>query len=137
MDKQTALEKINAGMKDTMVEHLGIIITDLGEKYIAGKMPVDHRTTQPFGLLHGGASVVLAESLGSLGGNFALGDDTKTVVGVEVNANHIKAVRSCWVYGEARTLKVGGRLHVWKIQIKTENGDLVCDSRLTLAIVNK
>ena len=137
MDKNTTLEKINTMMKNTMVEHLGIIITDIDTEYIAGKMPVDGRTTQPFGLLHGGASVALAESLGSIAGNFAVDMDKQTVVGVEVNANHIKSVRRGWVFGEAKALRIGKRLQVWKIQIKNEHGDLVCDSRLTLAVVNR
>lgn len=137
MDKQEILKNINARMKGTMVEHLGIIITDIGKEYICGKMPVDNRTVQPYGLLHGGASVVLAESLGSIGGNMTVDMNNKTVVGVEINANHLKSVNSGWVKGEARALKIGRRLQVWRIQITNESGENVCDSRLTLAVVNR
>jgi len=137
MNKEQALYKINEMMKNTMMDHLGIIITDFGEKFITGKMPVDKRTVQPFGLLHGGASVALAESLGSVAGNMAVDMNKLTVVGVEINANHIKSVKDGWVTGHASALKIGKRLQVWKIQITDEKNALVCDSRLTLAVVKK
>lgn len=135
MDKKQILENINSMMKNTMVDHLGIEIIDVSKEFISGKMPVDNRTIQPFGLLHGGASVALAESLGSIAGNMAVDMDTQTVVGVEINANHIKSVKSGWVLGKATALKIGKRLQVWKIQITNDNNELVCDSRLTLAVV--
>ena len=137
MHKKQIIDKINSTSKNSAVENLGIIITDLGEKYICGKMPVDRRTIQPYGLLHGGASVLLAESLGSIAGNMAVDMDKQTVVGVEVNANHIKPARSGWVYGKATALSLGKRLQVWKIKITNKNDDLICDSRLTLAVINK
>lgn len=137
MNKEQTLYKINKMMENTMVDHLSIIITDFGEKFITGKMPVDRRTVQPFGLLHGGASVALAESLGSIAGNMAVDIDKQTVVGIEINANHIKSVKDGWVTGRASALKIGKSLQVWKIQITDEKDDLVCDSRLTLAVVNK
>ncbi len=137
MDKQQILNKINSMSKNSAVENLGIIITDFGDKYICGKMPVDKRTIQPFGLLHGGASVLFAESLGSIAGNMAVNMDKQTVVGVEVNANHIKPVRNGWVNGKATAISLGNRFQVWKIQITNEYNELICDSRLTLAVIKK
>jgi len=137
MEKQLILDKINKMSKGTMMEHLAIEITDVDNDYIIGKMPVDNRTTQPFGLLHGGASVALAESLGSIIGNMHVDMEKQTVVGVEINANHLKSVKSGWVTGKAAPLKIGRRLQVWNIQITNDNNELVCDSRLTLAVVKK
>lgn len=137
MEKQQVLDKINKMSKGTMLEHLGIEIIDIDKDYIIGKMPVDNRTAQPFGLLHGGASAALAESLGSIIGNMQVDMEKQTVVGVEINANHLKAVKGGWVTGKATPLKVGKRLQVWNIQITNDNKDLVCDSRLTLAVVKK
>ena len=137
MDKQLILDKINSMSKNFAVENLGIIVTDFGDKYLCGKMPVDKRTVQPFGLLHGGASVLLAESLGRIAGNMAVDMKNQTVVGVEVNANHIKSVGRGRVFGEATALSIGKRLQVWKIQITDENDDLICDSRLILAVIQK
>ncbi len=137
MNKQQIIDKINSMSKNSAVENLGIIITDFGDKYICGKMPVDKRTIQPYGLLHGGASVLLAESLGSIAGNMAVDMDKQTVVGVEVNANHIKPARNGWVNGKATAISLGKRFQVWKIQITNENNELICDSRLTLAVIKK
>lgn len=137
MDKKQIIEKINSMSKDTALENLGIVITDYSDKHISGKMPVDERTIQPYGLLHGGASVLFAESLGSIAGHMAVDMNNQIVVGVEVNANHIKAVRGGWVFGKATVLNLGKRLQVWKIQITNEKDELVCESRLTLAVVKK
>lgn len=123
---------------NTMLEHIGIEITEFGDDYLTAKMPVDKRTHQPMGLLHGGASVVLAESLGSVASVLCLSDiNEASVVGVEINANHLKSVRSGWVYGTVKPIRVGRKLHVWNIEIKNEAGDLVCISRLTVAIVDR
>jgi len=137
MEKQLILDKINKMSKGTMMEHLAIEITDIDNGYIIGKMPVDNRTIQPFGLLHGGASATLAESLGSIIGNMQVDMEEQTVVGVEISANHLKSVKSGWVTGKATPLKIGRRLQVWNIQITNDNNELVCDSRLTLAVVKK
>ena len=102
---------------------------------LKGKMPVDSRTHQPYGMLHGGASVVLAETLGSIGSHFLVEKQGKAAVGLEVNANHLKSIRSGWVFGEARIVKKGGRVHVWSIELKDEEGELICTSRLTVMIV--
>ena len=121
--------------KGTIGEVLGIEITDITNECVKGKMPVDSRTHQPYGMLHGGASVVLAETLGSVGSHFLVKDDGKAAVGIEVNANHLKGIRKGWVYGEAKIVHRGGKLHVWSIDIKNESGDLICTSRLTVMII--
>ncbi len=130
-------EQINQGAKGNMVEHLGIAITEVGPDYITGTMPVDHRTVQPMGLLHGGASVALAETLGSIAGSLACNWQDEAVVGLEINANHIKSARSGVVTGVARPVHIGGRTQVWEIRITNEAGELVCISRITLAVIQK
>ena len=137
MDKQEKIDQINYNSKNTIISVLGIEITDLGENFISGKMPVDKRTTQPFGLLHGGASVVLAETLGSIGGLSAVDDINETVVGIAINANHLKPVTNGWVFGTATSIQIGKRMQVWEIRITNENKELICISRLTLAVVIK
>lgn len=122
--------------KNTIGEHLGIEFVEKGEDFLIAKMPVDHRTKQPFGLLHGGASVVLAETLGSIASVLCL-DDPKTqkAVGLEINANHLRPVTEGWVYGKATPIHVGRKTHIWDIKITNEDQKLVCVSRLTVAIV--
>ncbi|MBZ0222337.1 MAG: hotdog fold thioesterase [Dokdonella sp.] len=133
--KQTTdLERINNWNRGCMVEHLGMQVTEVGEDFIRGTMPVDARTRQPFGLLHGGASVALAESLGSLAGNLCL-DSSQMAVGLDINANHVRAVTAGTVTGTARALHIGRSTQVWEIRIEDEHGRLVCISRLTLAVV--
>jgi 1,4-dihydroxy-2-naphthoyl-CoA hydrolase len=100
-------------------------------------MPVDHRTVQPYGLLHGGASAVLAETLGSIAGGMQVNLETQSVVGVEINCNHLRSARDGWVYGIATPVKIGRKIHVWNIEIKNEDDKLVAVSRLTLAVINK
>lgn len=121
--------------KNTIAEALGLEITEVGEGVVQGKLPVNSRTHQPYGLLHGGASVVLAETLGSVGSHFLVEGTGKGAVGIEVNANHLKGVRSGWVHGEATLTHRGGKLHVWNIDIRDDAGDLICTSRLTVMIV--
>ena len=137
MNKNKALQKMNDFQKNTITEVLGIEITDFGPDYFCGKMPVDHRTVQPYGLLHGGASAVLAESLGSIAGGMQVNRDTQTVVGVEINCNHLRSARDGWVYGKATPVKIGRKIHVWNIEIKNEDDKLVAVSRLTLAVIDK
>ena len=137
MTKNKALQKLNDFQKNTITELLGIEITDFGPDYFCGKMPVDHRTVQPYGLLHGGASAVLAESLGSIAGGMQVNRDTQTVVGVEINCNHLRSARDGWVYGKATPVKIGRKIHVWNIEIKNEGDKLVAVSRLTLAVIDK
>ena len=134
--KQTTdLTRINAWNAGSLVEHLGMRVTDIGDDYIRGTMPVDARTKQPFGLLHGGASVAMAESLGSLAGNLCLDAEREMAVGLDINANHVRAVTEGTVTGTARPLHVGRSTQVWEIRIEDERGRLVCISRLTVAVV--
>ena len=137
MDKQEKIQRINHSVKNTMTSTLGIEITDLGENFICGKMPVDHRTKQPFGLLHGGASVALAETLGSIGGTTKVYNNNETVVGIAINANHLKSVRDGWVYGKATPININKKIQVWEIKIINETKELICICRLTLAVVLK
>ena len=137
MNINEALQKINEFQKNTITGVLGIEITDIGSDYICGKMPVDERTIQPFGLLHGGASAVLAESLGSIAGGMQVNRETQTVVGVEINCNHLRSARDGWVFGKATPIKIGRKIHVGNIEIKNDDGKLVAVSRLTLAVIDK
>lgn len=132
-----SLERINAGHAGTLIEHLGIVLTDIGHDSISGTMPVDERTRQPYGLLHGGASVALAETLGSVAANLCLDLDTHIAVGLEINANHIRAMTSGEVHGTATTVHVGRSTQVWDIRITDPQGRLVCVSRLTVAVVER
>ncbi|MDR6560743.1 MULTISPECIES: hotdog fold thioesterase [unclassified Arcicella] len=132
------LEQLNERSTGNMVGYLGIVFTEITDTYICAKMPVDERTKQPMGLLHGGASVVLAESLGSIASWMVLEDHNKfAAVGVEINANHLKSAREGYVYAKCSPLKIGRTMHVWDIKITDEKGDLVCASRLTTAIIEK
>lgn len=121
----------------TMMEHLDIQITEIGDDYISGTMPVDHRTKQPAGLLHGGASVVLAETLGSIAAFLVVDPELYTCVGLDINANHLRAVKEGKVIGTARPIHLGATTHVWSIEIKDENGRMVCISRLTMAVLQR
>jgi 1,4-dihydroxy-2-naphthoyl-CoA hydrolase len=121
----------------TMGQHLGIEFTEVGEDFLKGRMPVDHRTRQPYGLLHGGASVSLAETLGSVASAFVVDRSQYNAVGLEINANHLRGVREGFVTGVARPLHLGKTTHVWDIRIHDEKDKLVCVSRLTVAIIKK
>jgi len=129
------LAALNARNAGNAVGHLGIVLTEQGEDFLRGTMPVDQRTLQPYGLLHGGASVLLAETLGSMAANLCLEDPAQgQAVGLEINANHLRAVTAGVVTGTARPLHVGRSTQVWDIRIEDEQGRLVCVSRLTLAM---
>jgi 1,4-dihydroxy-2-naphthoyl-CoA hydrolase len=129
------LEELNAPSA-TLISHLGIKIIEIGPDFLRGTMPVDARTAQPYGLLHGGASVALAESLGSAASAMCV-DAEYQVVGQEINANHVRAVRSGLVTATTRPAHIGGRTHVWTIDIVNDSGKLVCISRLTMAIIKR
>ena len=129
------LDRINSWNRNTLVEHLGMQVTEVGDEHVRGTMPVDVRTKQPFGLLHGGASVALAESLGSLAANLVLESDKEMAVGLDINANHVRAATSGFVTGTARPLHLGRSTQVWEIRIVDEGDQLVCISRLTMAVV--
>src|SRR5688572_993093 len=134
--RQSSLEALNALSAGTAMEPLGIVFTELGPDYLRATMPVDARTRQPFGLLHGGASVLLAETLGSSASMLCIGED-ELCVGIEINANHLSAVRDGSVTGTARPLHVGRRTLVWEIRIEDDAGRLACISRLTVAVIAK
>ncbi len=135
-NKSFTLDFLRGLNPKTINAQLGIEFTEIGDDYITARMPVDHRTHQPFGILHGGASVVLAESLGSVASLLSLKDPEKQrAVGLEINANHIRPVKEGWVYGRVTPLHVGRTTHVWDIRITNEAGKLVCVSRLTVSVV--
>lgn len=133
---KTSLEEINHWCKNTASESLGIKFIEVGTDYLIAQMPVDSRTHQPAGLLHGGASVLLAETLGSVAGNLCVDRSTQACVGLEINANHIRSVRSGYVYGRVSSLHLGRSTQVWEIRISDAEDKLVCTSRLTLAVIN-
>lgn len=132
--KPATLSLITAEQANTAIQHLGIEITELGDDFIRGRVPVDHRTKQPFGLLHGGVSVVLAETLGSVGAYYASPEGHKAV-GLDINANHLRAATSGWVTGTARPVHVGRSTQVWAIEMVNDAGELTCVSRITMAIL--
>ena len=136
-DKNVTVENLRSFGKGTMSEHLGIEWVDLGDDFFEAKMPVDHRTNQPYGLLHGGASCVLAETLGSVASYLVIDSSQFYCVGIEINANHIRSEKSGFVYGVCSPLHIGSSTHVWDIRITNEGGKLVCISRLTVAIMKK
>lgn len=133
--QDTDLARINGWSTNTMMETLGIRFTAVGEDWIQGSMPVDHRTHQPYGLLHGGASVVLAETLGSTAAMLTLDPAQEVAVGLDINANHVHGVREGTVIGTARKVHIGRTTQVWEIRIETETGELVCISRITMAVI--
>lgn len=120
-----------------MGSHLGIEFTEVGADYLVARMPVDYRTTQPMGILHGGASVALAETIGSVAANCAVNQDNFFCVGLDINANHIKSATSGYVYARATPFHLGGTTQVWEIRITNEGNGLVCISRLTMAVLAK
>jgi 1,4-dihydroxy-2-naphthoyl-CoA hydrolase len=130
-----SLEELNAHGRQTAVSHLGIEYTEIGEDFLRGRMPVDQRTKQPYGLLHGGASALFAETLASVAANMCLEHAAQQAVGIELNCNHLRAVRDGFVTGTARVLHLGRRTQVWDIRIEDDQGKLCCVSRLTLAAV--
>jgi 1,4-dihydroxy-2-naphthoyl-CoA hydrolase len=131
------LEELNKLRLNTIGEHLDIIFTEVGTDYICGTMPVDHRTKQPMGLLHGGASAVLAETLGSIGSYLCVDIETQACVGLNISCNHIRAVKDGLVTGKAILMHQGSKTHIWNIDITNEKGQLVCSSRLTVMVLDK
>ncbi len=136
MKASVNIDQLNALNTNSIGGHLGIEFVEAGEGFIVARMPVDHRTHQPMGLLHGGASVVLAETLGSVASFVMIEDPARHyAVGLEINANHLRSVRSGWVYGRVTPIHVGKTTHVWDIRITDEEGKAVCVSRLTCAVI--
>ncbi len=131
------IEELNKFIPNTLLESLGIKFEESTTEYIKASMPVDKRTHQPMGILHGGASVALAETIGSVASNVILHGTDKAAVGLDINANHIKAVREGNVYATAKPIHVGKTTHVWAIEIANETDELVCVCRLTMMVINK
>lgn len=134
--QNATIETLNKWSDNTLAGLLGIEITEIGEDFIVARMPVDERTRQPLGLLHGGASVALAETLGSIAATLCL-DDSRFCVGLEINANHIKSIRNGFVTGRTQPIHIGKQTHVWEIRITNESNELVCISRITMAVLEK
>jgi 1,4-dihydroxy-2-naphthoyl-CoA hydrolase len=134
---QATPENLNGLSKATMVEHIGIEFLEVGEDYGKARMPVDHRTFQPMGLLRGGASVTLAETWGSVAANLCVDSSKQVCVGLDINANHVRSVSSGFVYGIARPVHIGSSTQVWEIRISNEQDQLVCIFRITLAVLNR
>jgi 1,4-dihydroxy-2-naphthoyl-CoA hydrolase len=134
--ESASIESLNKWSRSTMVENLGIEFTAIGDDYLEAKMPVDKRTIQPLGLLHGGASVALAETLGSVAATLCV-DETRFCVGLEINANHLKGVREGYVTGIGKPVHIGRQTQVWEIRITNDAGELICISRITMAVLEK
>ena len=133
--QDTDLARLNSWSKNTLMEAIGIRITAVGDDWLQGTMPVDQRTHQPYGILHGGASVALAETLGSTAAMLTLDAEKERAVGLDINANHVRGVQQGTVTGTARPLHLGRSTQVWEIRIEDQAGKLVCVSRLTMAVV--
>lgn len=129
-------EQLQQLLKGTMSETLGMEVVELGVDFLTMKMPVDHRTIQPYGILNGGASLALAETVASYAGNILVRNEKKHCVGLEINGNHLKSVRSGVVYGKASPVHIGKRTHVWNIDVTDEVGDMVCKARMTLLVTD-
>jgi uncharacterized protein (TIGR00369 family) len=134
--KEFTLKGINNINEHCLPGYLGIEFIAFGEDYLIAKMPVNQHTKQPMGLLHGGASMVLVETLGSVAALLCVADDTQTTVGVEINANHLKSAQQGYVFGKAVPLRIGRNLQVWNIEIRNEADDLICVSRFTVAVIS-
>ena len=132
--KPVSVDILTQSSRNTAIEHLGIEFLEVGDSFLSARVPVDHRTHQPYGLLHGGVSVVLAETLGSCGA-FYSSPDGCSAVGLDINANHLKGVRTGWVTGVAKPVHCGRSTHVWQIDLHNEAGDLCCVSRITMALL--
>src|ERR1700730_18495531 len=134
-NKSLTIDKLQTFAKGTMNEYIGIELTELGENHLKATMPVDHRTRQAYGLLHGGASVTLAETVGSVASVMVVNPELYYCVGVEINANHVRSVKEGFVTAIASPLHLGNSTHVWEIKIYEEKEKLVCVSRLTVAVL--
>ena len=135
--KKPSVEEINTLVKGTMATHLGIEITEIGDDFLRGRMPVDHRTKQPYGILHGGASVVLAETIGSIASHCCVDLEKFITVGLEVNGNHLRQVHQGFINCTARPIHLGKKIHVWEIEIEDDKGKLVHVGRLTTAVIER
>ena len=134
--KNITLDGLNKRLENTLASHLGMEVTEFGDHYLIMKMPVDERTIQPLGLLNGGASMALAEIVGSLAANITVSDD-KACVGLDINGNHIRSIKEGFVFGKALPLHIGNRTHVWQIKITDKDENLICIARLTVAVIER
>jgi len=134
---QRTVKSLNEWSVNTIASHIGIEFTAIGEDFLEATMPVDHRTHQPLGLLHGGASVTLAETLGSVAATLCVDETKQFCVGLEINANHIRSVTAGYVKGVAKPVHIGKKTQVWEIRITTDKEELVCVSRITLAVLDR
>ncbi|MCL5024462.1 MAG: hotdog fold thioesterase [Nitrospirae bacterium] len=134
---RVSLEDLNKRYRNTLVENLGIEFIEIGDAHLKATMPVDHRTLQPAGILHGGASLALAETLGSVAGFLCVDREKQYCIGMEINANHIRQVRSGLVYGLVAPVHIGRKTQVWQISINNQEGKLVCIARLTLLVLDR
>jgi 1,4-dihydroxy-2-naphthoyl-CoA hydrolase len=135
--KEFSIEEATQSRAGTMLEHLGIEFIQKGSDFLEAKMPVDHRTLQPYGIMHGGASCVLAETVGSVAANYCVDQSTHYCVGIEINTSHLKMARSGFVFGVAKSLHLGRSTQVWEILIRDEKGDLISVNRLRMAVLDK
>jgi 1,4-dihydroxy-2-naphthoyl-CoA hydrolase len=135
--KGITIDQLNKLSVNTLADSLGIEFIEIGDDFISAKMPVDHRTHQPLGMLHGGASVALAETLGSVGAYCCLDEKIQYCVGLEINANHIKSVKEGFVVGTTRPIHLGKKTQVWEIKITNEQKELICISRITMAVIDR
>jgi len=135
--QEATVEELNKISENTMVSHLGIKFTDIGNDYLSAKMPVDYFTQQPDRLLHGGASVALAETLGSVAANLCIDRQKKRCVGLDINANHIRSAKSGLVTGVTRAIHLGASTQIWEIRITNERDSLICIARLTMAVLDR
>lgn len=133
--REITVEAVNKHSSGTLISHVGIEIVEIGEDFLKARMPVDQRTKQPAGVLHGGASVVMAETLASWAATFAVDSSKHHCVGMEINANHVRAAASGYVYGTARPIHMGRSSHIWEVRITDEKDKLVCISRVTMAVL--
>ncbi|MCH9769879.1 MAG: hotdog fold thioesterase [Gammaproteobacteria bacterium] len=132
-----SIEDVSQRSQNTMSEHLGIEFTEVGDDYLLATMPVDHRTQQPLGIMHGGASCVLAETVGSTAANYCVDQNTHYCVGLDINTNHIRSMREGAVFAKAMALHLGRSTQVWEIKITNKDGKLVSINRLTMAVLNR
>lgn len=134
---QTTIEQLHERSKDTLMEHLGIEYLEIGDDYLKARMPVDRRTRQTAGILHGGASAALAETLGSIAAGLCVDRERQRIVGLEINANHIRPVKEGWVTGITKPIHIGNTTQIWEIDLYNDQGKLTCVSRLTVANIDK
>ena len=135
--KNLSPDQLNTISKNTLLSYIGIVFTEIGKDYITAKMPVNSTTSQPMGILHGGASVTMAESIGSVGSHILIDNEKESAVGIEINANHITSAKNGFVFGTGKMIHKGKSTHIWSIEIKDEKDKLISISRLTVMILKK